>query len=488
MSSHRYWRVRNIVPVGMGALELTEFQLLNGTSRADLGATLSSSTTPTVGALSSLADDSTSSAVVWARAEGVMLDWDLGTAAEVNNLLMGAAGTVATFPLTLTLQWSDDGITYMDARKGDLYEYPGHYQKTRNVALTPVVRSTGTLNAVNTGPTSLVCNPPPEVEVGDLLVVAVVATAAGATPPAGFERRAAVGPAGTSNYYAEVWTRSVASEMDKDPGTWGNALDVIAMAVSGGLRGPVYDSHNTVATGTANNASQAVPTLVAAGGARLGISAAFWSLAFLPPTGTDMEIQPRPPWVKRFSAMAALRLGLATIPLAAGESMTGTWSTDATNANPIGGWAVIALMLAGTVQIEMRDRPPVRPTAAPGRVLPLQPAPAYADFAKNRTVAIRKLRRNFAEHMRGLGNGRISGTTKDKGAPNVPVSERTMLFRQRDCQPLREVLSTPGTGAYLFDYIDETETYFVVSFDHDGVFRAVIADNLRLGSGLELIA
>lgn len=63
-----------------------------------------------------------------------------------------------------------------------------------------------------------------------------------------------------------------------------------------------------------------------------------------------------------------------------------------------------------------------------------------------------------------------------------------MLFRQKDCLPIREAYSAPGTGAYSFDYIDETETYFVVSFDHDGVYRAVIADGLSLvNGGVELI-
>lgn len=98
-------------------------------------------------------------------------------------------------------------------------------------------------------------------------------------------------------------------------------------------------------------------------------------------------------------------------------------------------------------------------------------------------------RKNYALGDRGLSNGRVRGTTKDKGSPNIPVSERTVLFRQRDALAVRQVWSTAGTGAYSFDYVDETETYFVVSFDHDGTFRAVIADGLTLaGGGVELIA
>ena len=88
----------------------------------------------------------------------------------------------------------------------------------------------------------------------------------------------------------------------------------------------------------------------------------------------------------------------------------------------------------------------------------------------------------------GQGIGRLKGTTKDKGTPNVAVSERVRLYRQKDGLFMRETWSTPGTGAYSFDYIDELDTYFVVSFDHDLTFRAVIADNLTLaGGGVELI-
>ena len=61
--------------------------------------------------------------------------------------------------------------------------------------------------------------------------------------------------------------------------------------------------------------------------------------------------------------------------------------------------------------------------------------------------------------------------------------------RQRDGLLIRETWSAPGTGAYSFDWIDEMQTYYVISFDHDGVFRAVAADGLTLANGgVELIA
>ena len=100
-----------------------------------------------------------------------------------------------------------------------------------------------------------------------------------------------------------------------------------------------------------------------------------------------------------------------------------------------------------------------------------------------------KGRRDYLTGVLGQGIGRVKGTTKDKGTPNVPVSEKVVLHRQIDGMVIRTVWSTPGTGAYSFDYVDELQAYYVVSFDHDLNFRAVIADGLTLANGgVELIA
>lgn len=75
------------------------------------------------------------------------------------------------------------------------------------------------------------------------------------------------------------------------------------------------------------------------------------------------------------------------------------------------------------------------------------------------------------------GLHRVTGTVKEKGTPDRPVVRRVVLFRMRDRQPIRETWSA-ADGSYAFDWIDGAERYFVVSFDHSGNFRAVVADNL----------
>lgn len=74
------------------------------------------------------------------------------------------------------------------------------------------------------------------------------------------------------------------------------------------------------------------------------------------------------------------------------------------------------------------------------------------------------------------GSGRVAGTVKYK--PNSPVHRKVRLVDEKTGVLVREMWSTPITGAYSFDYVDETRKYTVLSYDYTGAYRAVIADNL----------
>jgi hypothetical protein len=76
------------------------------------------------------------------------------------------------------------------------------------------------------------------------------------------------------------------------------------------------------------------------------------------------------------------------------------------------------------------------------------------------------------------GDGRVAGTVKVKGAPDYAVYRRVRLIRERDGVFIRETWSHPVTGAYVFDGVDRTQKYTVLSYDHTFNFRAVVADNL----------
>lgn len=76
------------------------------------------------------------------------------------------------------------------------------------------------------------------------------------------------------------------------------------------------------------------------------------------------------------------------------------------------------------------------------------------------------------------GFGRIAGTVKEDGSPDIPVKRRVRLHREQDGLLVREVWSHPTTGAYSFDHIDTTKRYTVITYDYEHDYRAVIADNI----------
>ena len=76
------------------------------------------------------------------------------------------------------------------------------------------------------------------------------------------------------------------------------------------------------------------------------------------------------------------------------------------------------------------------------------------------------------------GPGTVYGTTKTKGAPNLPTKARVVLLHQRSKQPVRETWSDPITGAFAFPGIDTTQQFLTLAEDAAGNFRPVAASRL----------
>jgi hypothetical protein len=72
----------------------------------------------------------------------------------------------------------------------------------------------------------------------------------------------------------------------------------------------------------------------------------------------------------------------------------------------------------------------------------------------------------------GHGAGFIAGTVKVEG---TPASRRVRLYELRTAKLIGETLSAPD-GAYRFEYVDPSLTYYVIAFDHKRVHNAAIAD------------
>lgn len=96
---------------------------------------------------------------------------------------------------------------------------------------------------------------------------------------------------------------------------------------------------------------------------------------------------------------------------------------------------------------------------------------------------------DFTTGLLGKGIGRVRGTVKQKGTPDAPVFRKVRLVRERDGLVIREQWSDRVTGAYDFQYVDELQTWTVISYDYLNNFRAVVADNLTLvNAGVELLS
>lgn len=77
------------------------------------------------------------------------------------------------------------------------------------------------------------------------------------------------------------------------------------------------------------------------------------------------------------------------------------------------------------------------------------------------------------------GSGRIAGTVKEKGTPDQPLQRRVQLYDETRSLLVAQTWSNPNTGAYLFENIDPTLTYTIISYDYTGTYRAVIANGQK---------
>ena len=76
------------------------------------------------------------------------------------------------------------------------------------------------------------------------------------------------------------------------------------------------------------------------------------------------------------------------------------------------------------------------------------------------------------------GNHCIYGTVELYAqAGNIPLPRRVRLHRSRDGMLVRETWSD-AQGNYRFDHISERYTYDVIAWDHEGLQRSVVANDL----------
>ena len=114
MAAHRYWRVcAFLLPASAGGIiSISEVRLLDSGGIADGGLVPSSSVPPVAGLLSALVDGS--AAAVVSLAQQTTLTWDFGESpVSVTDVRLGSGEIAANFPAGLSVQWSDDGASWV---------------------------------------------------------------------------------------------------------------------------------------------------------------------------------------------------------------------------------------------------------------------------------------------------------------------------------------------------------------------------------------
>lgn len=96
----------------------------------------------------------------------------------------------------------------------------------------------------------------------------------------------------------------------------------------------------------------------------------------------------------------------------------------------------------------------------------------------NRTqMGFDQVAKNQIQPIHRSGRGQVLGTLFAKGDPNAPMQRKLRCFDEATGRLLAETTSD-AAGNYAFTGLDPTRRVFVVAFDDQDHYRAVVADKL----------
>lgn len=487
MPSARYWRIIGIDTHAGGDLELSELALYEGATRVDGSATVSSVVAPVSGALPDLGDGSFSTSVRWDGDDvlrpGFAVVWDFGAPIDVTSI--GVAGpSVERSAARLDLAYSTDGLVWSTLGPAK-FDYPGaaslsifdHFDPYfESVSLlmhfdgkdgSTEMRDSGVLGGV-----SFIARDGAKLSVSQMkfgnsslsLTASKTSEIYAVNPPPSLTF-------GTGDFTIECWFYSAV----------GGLTDSICALFNKG--GVIED-----------------PRVGASGG---------WSLCYLASTGRllfnvfmggttsfDCGAPPNAAWTH----LAISRSNGVLRTFLNGVQQAGADNT--TDLNDGAGFTLQIGSTSGTVEAFPDYIDDLRITKGVGRYTANFTVPSRA-FPDGDPVTSAPLRtptaapRLIGEDVSGstqpststppapfdiydAGRGRIVGTVKEKNTPaNTPLKRRVVLLSMPGSRAIREAWSDPISGAYEFSEIATDRSYTVVSYDHTGTYRGVVADNLQ---------
>lgn len=502
MAAHRYWRAVGLEAYGAGDLELSCFHLLAAGVRVDDTATLTSNIAPATGALAALQDDDLTTFARWSAAsvQSIALQWDFGAGgAEVNDIRL-AANSEWRFPLMLKLQWSDDAVAWTDYYVFAGIAYPGVGVPTSSGRATPYAdavlldtpdgywklsEGSGPFIDLGTGHSSsaLVGSPLkgqpallPE-DSGSLKFV----------ESGGLNTAALAGYTGSVTYECIVKLDTLANGpclLSDSATSSGSYFGVVLIITSSGEL-----SANVITT----SGSAQQHTAVSAKGAI--VVGETYHLALRWDEGASLKAYINGDEVgsKLTSATStrtdggAFRINgfIGTTPGTYCISNVAVYAKAlpperiAEHARVFSQAYTAGRVLLNKIRGRAASKSPL--TLATGPVMsygiPKVSPPVYLGIESGSV-------KDLQTGVLGQGIGRVRATVKLKNTPvNTPLKRRVRLIRECDGLQVRETWSDPVTGIYDFTYIDELQTWTVVSYDYAHDKRAVIADGLSLANG-----
>lgn len=496
MAVHQFWKVSGLTPYRGRVLELSEFHLLFGTTRVDAAATLAASVAPSSGGLAGLSDDDVNTQVRWDRADGLELVWDFGGGPlDVSDIRVGApaAAVADTFLLHATLYYSDDGAAWVVACRYFGISWPGAKTKTASRMGLP------------------------QTPLNDLVQVLVpFEEADGVVRNRALRARAmangAAGPLAISSTQAKFGTRAGAtvapllfsSAVLDYPG--GDYTMEAWVYYTGGVTTAFRHimQLGNIATSRANiGVWNGRPVMYVEGNSPAG--------SINP--GTSAALMPANTWCH----VALVRSGTTYTLFLDGVSIYSITSSVAISTFAGGSFAIGTQQFGGSgndffagfiddvrlTYAAVYTAPFAPPTASHAEAvstivlnpirgavrstepdLPRIPTVGLAvPFQGASLVALKsRARPNYV--FDPLARGRVRGNVLlFSGITNVPVSRRVSLVRERDMLIVMQQWSDRVTGAYDFQYIEETDAYSVIVHDYTHDKRGVIADGLTLANG-----
>ena len=437
MAAARYWRLVGLQAAGGGDLELSAIALYAGGLRIDGAATLTCSHAPTAGTLANLQDlDGTSTARFSrgnVRSAGFFLQWDLGSATDVDEIKIGGGPSAAKFLAgAILLRASSPGL-WVFAASFEGAQYPGNgVLSASSEVFLPTAWNPSDKNAGAT------------LTDGNLGFEGIVSTAC----------RSISGASG-GKWYWEILLRPGRYPVAVGIGTSAASLDNYVGSDGGGIGwyGDVVQFYRA-SVGTSYGTSSGSGVVI---GVALNLDAGELSL---------------------------FRNGVAMGVMVSG--LTGTWHAMISgNANSqssglanFGGtpfaYAPPAGFLPGfglqSIKTPLTSAPSITTRYATAQRCATAAVDAHAARATPTFANARDV-----EHG---GTGTIYGTTKTKGSPNTPAKARVVLLHQRSKLPVRETWSDPVTGYFEFRGIDTNQQFLTLAEDVDGNFRPVAANRL----------